>query len=140
MDINELATTSENVCFEQQPCCDFNTMEGRRWSDLLLSPLIQAFILYSMCAIITTQYQYATFFYVFPLFGLANPLELLIPSVSLEMVFTVMCLPDGLTCFFSPNTEELQKEGVMHPDFHAGKHCTSTVYESDSSIFILLYL
>ena len=27
-DINKLATTSESVCFEQQPCCDLNAMEN----------------------------------------------------------------------------------------------------------------
>lgn len=54
-----------------------------------------------------------------------NPPELLTPTVSPEMVYMVMCLPDGLTCFFSANSEELHKEGVMHPDFHSGEHCTS---------------
>ena len=28
MDVNELATTSKTVCFEQHPCCDLNAMEG----------------------------------------------------------------------------------------------------------------
>ena len=37
MDINELATTSENVWFEQQPCCDLNAMEGERRSAKMLS-------------------------------------------------------------------------------------------------------
>lgn len=47
------------------------------------------------------------------------------PICSPEMVYTVMCLPHGVTCFFSPKSEELHEVGVMHPDFHAGKHCTS---------------
>ena len=34
---NKLATTSENVSLEQQPCCDLNAMKGERWSAKMLS-------------------------------------------------------------------------------------------------------
>lgn len=39
------------------------------------------------------------------------------PAVSLEMVFTAVRLPRGLTCFSSPDSVRLQTDGVMHPDF-----------------------
>ena len=37
MDINELETTSQNMYFEQQLCCDLNAMNGERRSDKMLS-------------------------------------------------------------------------------------------------------
>lgn len=66
------------------------------------------------------------------------PLELLLPTVSLEMVFKVIDLPHGLTCFFSHNSQELQMESLMHPDFHSDKHVKA--FQSDSSRFIHLDL